>query len=153
EHERWLPLEVIVQTGKPEMEVQLSWFTSEDSRPRAMPLRRFFLPWATPKPAEIVAARRAPELAGGGLRRGKEIFFSEQATCSKCHQVAGQGGKIGPDLSSLTQRDYASVLKDIQEPSAAINPDHLAYNVELKDADAITGVILDDKPESVQLGL
>jgi putative heme-binding domain-containing protein len=118
-----------------------------------MPLRRFLLPWATPKPAEIVTVRRAPELAGGDWRRGKELFFSEQAACSKCHQVAGQGGKIGPDLSSLTQRDYASVLKDILEPSAAINPDHLAYNVELKDADALTGVILDDKPDSVELGL
>ena len=66
--------------------------------------------------------------------------------------MAGEGGKLGPDLSSLTQRDYASVLKDITEPSAAINPDHLAYNLELKDGAAANGVILDDTPEKIVLG-
>jgi putative heme-binding domain-containing protein len=44
------------------------------------------------------------------------------------------------------------VLKDIIEPSAAINPDHLAYNVELKDGDAVTGVILENTEENVVLG-
>jgi putative heme-binding domain-containing protein len=64
----------------------------------------------------------------------------------------GEGGKIGPDLSSLTQRDYASVLKDITQPSAAINPDHIAYNVELKDGSSASGVVLNDTAENVVLG-
>src|SRR5437868_11507126 len=33
--------------------------------------------------------------------------------------------------SNLIHRDYASVLKDIREPNSAINPDHVAYQVEL----------------------
>jgi putative heme-binding domain-containing protein len=149
---QWFPIELTVSTGHKEPKLELTWFTAEDPRPRAMPLRRFFMPWVTPKAPEIVGPRRVPELAGGDWQRGKQIFLSEQAACSKCHQVRGEGGKIGPDLSSLTQRDYASVLKDILEPSAAINPDHLAYNVELKDAEAVTGVILDDTPAQVVLG-
>jgi putative heme-binding domain-containing protein len=66
--------------------------------------------------------------------------------------VNGEGGKIGPDLSSLTQRDYASVLKDITQPSAAINPDHIAYNVELKDGSFASGVILSETSDSIVLG-
>jgi putative heme-binding domain-containing protein len=96
--------------------------------------------------------RQIPEIAGGNWQRGKKIFYSEQPGCFKCHQVAGEGGKIGPDLSNLIYRDYASVLKDIVEPSAAINPDHLAYNVELTDGGVETGVILSDSPEKLVLG-
>jgi putative heme-binding domain-containing protein len=51
------------------------------------------------------------------------------------------GGDIGPDLSNLIHRDYESVLRDIQFPSAAINPDHLTYLVELKDGRSYAGVL------------
>src|SRR5205085_411029 len=91
-------------------------------------------------------------IAGGDWERGKKIFFGEQAACFKCHQVGGEGGKIGPDLSNLIYRDYASVLKDITMPSAAINPDHLAYNIDLTDGERATGVIVQDTGTQVILG-
>ncbi len=153
---RWLPLEITLPTGggiDPKLEA--TWFTDEDPRPRAFPVRRILLPWAVPQagePSLTVATRQIPEIAGGDWQRGKKLFFSEQVACFKCHQVAGAGGKIGPDLSNVIYRDYASVLKDILEPSAAINPDHIAYNVELKDGGSATGVILNETPDKLVLG-
>jgi putative heme-binding domain-containing protein len=55
--------------------------------------------------------------------------------------VRGQGGTIGPDLSNLVHRDYASVLRDIREPSFAINPDHITYSVALADGRVLTGTV------------
>ena len=69
--------------------------------------------------------------------------------CSKCHQVNGRGGKIGPDLSNLIFRDYESVRKDIVSPNAALNPDHLAYNIELKNGEAMTGIIQNETPQQI----
>jgi len=152
--DRWLSLEISVTTGSGETPVRLAWHTADDLRPRALPLRRILAPWATPKPDDSPAKEREiPEIAGGNWARGKTLFFSEQAACYKCHQIGGEGGKIGPDLSNLVHRDYASVLKDITLPSAAINPDHLAYNVELKNGDVQNGVILSDSPDELTLGL
>jgi len=108
---------------------------------RPLPLRRFLLPWAGAKRSTDLAAVEVPELKGGNWLRGQQVFFSDEAACARCHQVRGAGGRIGPDLSNLVQRDYASVLKDIREPSAAINPDHLAYTVELKNGKMLTGVL------------
>jgi putative heme-binding domain-containing protein len=123
--------------------LDVSWFTAEDPRPRALPLRRILLPWA--KPAEAApreeTERTIPELAGGNWLEGQKVFFGEQAICSKCHFIRGRGTHVGPDLSNLVYRDYASVLKDIAEPSAAINPDHVAYTIELKDGgESLSGV-------------
>ncbi|MDP3070639.1 MAG: c-type cytochrome [Opitutaceae bacterium] len=149
----WLPLDISLATGgatAPQLDV--AWHTAEDHRSRALPLRRVLLPWAQPETAAPVATeRRIPEIAGGDWQRGRAVFASAQAACAVCHQVRGEGGIVGPDLSNLVHRDYASVLQDIVEPSAAINPDRIAYVVELKDGTAAAGVVLDESPDAIVL--
>ncbi len=157
----WFPLEITIPTfgvppsggpgGEPSkdgtpnnLSLDVSWFTAEDSRQRALPLRRIFVPWALPEQdgdAKKIE-RVVPEIAGGNWVSGRKIFLGDQAACSKCHVVGHDGTKIGPDLSNLIHRDYASVMKDILEPTAAINPDHISYNVELKNGESLNGVLV-----------
>jgi putative heme-binding domain-containing protein len=148
---RWLPLEIALTTGAGEPRLDVSWFTAEDPRPRPFPLRRILLPWAKPH-VPIAMVTRIPEIEGGDWERGKKIFFGDQVACYKCHRIGGEGGTIGADLSNLLYRDYASVLKDIAEPNGAINPDHIAYNVELTDGSIEAGVLLGNNREEVVLG-
>ena len=154
----WIPFEVRLNTirGRPRLEA--FWFTAEDHRPRALPLRRFLLPWARPEAAPLAGEMSAvpgrqivPEIAGGDWERGRVLFASEPANCAKCHQIRGTGGRIGPDLSNLTQRDYASVMRDITQPSAAINPDYLTYNVGLRGGETVSGVLVADTPAQLVL--
>jgi putative heme-binding domain-containing protein len=121
----------------------ISFFTAEDERPRPFQLHRALVPWAdtSAKALEPAPPKPAAELAGGSWARGRKVFFSEQAACAKCHTVHGRGETIGPDLSNLIHRDYASVLRDIEKPSFAINPDHLTYTVNLTDGRSLTGVV------------
>jgi len=144
----WVPVEVRVATGEggaaPRLHV--SWNTAEDARPRALALRRVLLPWAKPAPPPL--APKAPaELAGGDWQRGKQLF----AACAMCHGLNSEGSRVGPDLSNLVHRDYASVLKDIVDPNAAINPDHVAYVITLKSGETRTAVLLEDNPDHVLL--
>ncbi len=136
--EAWQPVEIVVPTGTGSTLLTVSWSTAEDSRQRAFAQRRFMLPWAQPAGA-VPANQETPELAGGDWHRGRDVFYGEQAQCGKCHAVQGRGGWIGPDLSNLVHRDYASVLRDITLPSFAINPDHGAVNVLLDDGRVLTG--------------
>jgi putative heme-binding domain-containing protein len=148
---RWLPVFIKLATGTSEPQLDVSWFTAEDQRPRPLPLHRVLRSWAKPyvPPALIT---RIPEIAGGDWGRGRKVFFGEQAACFKCHALGGEGGNIGADLSNLIYRDYASVWRDIVEPSAAINPDHIAYNVTLEDGEVETGVLLKNNREEVVIG-
>jgi putative heme-binding domain-containing protein len=140
-----LPLEIIAPTGSEGMAITVTFSTREDPRPRAMPLRRFLLPWASPKPEDAAATEVAkaemPQLKGGSWTRGREVFFGEQAGCAKCHRVGGRGSDLGPDLSNLVHRDYDSVLRDIREPSGALNPDYIASAVRLKDGSVFHGIL------------
>jgi putative heme-binding domain-containing protein len=137
-------LEVTVATGADESpRLDVSYTTNEDRRPRALPLWRFVLPWVRTgvDPGPSPEPPLPPELAGGRWSSGRSLFFGKEARCGECHAVRGQGGTIGPDLSNLVHRDYASVLRDIREPSFAINPDHVAYTLALADGRVLTGTV------------
>ena len=90
---------------------------------------------------ETTVERYIPELKGGDWARGRALFHGETAKCSTCHKVGGRGAEIGPDLSNLIHRDYASVYRDIHTPSAAINPDYVSHRLALADGRVLEGVI------------
>lgn len=137
-----IPLEVVLETGAGDLDLSLSYHTNEDQRPRALSLLRTYVPWAElKKQVTKIAQRDIPELKGGNWSRGRKLYFGEQAGCFKCHNFGGQGGAIGPELSNLPQRDYHSVLRDVTEPSFAINPDYITRILELRDGRVLTGTI------------
>jgi putative heme-binding domain-containing protein len=131
------------QSGANIPSLAVSYSTNEDSRQRAIPLRRMLLPWAErdDTPAEIVDNRELPELKGGDWLRGEKEFYGSEAGCSKCHTMRGLGASIGPDLSNLPQRDHASVLRDVTQPSFAINPDFVSQTVLLKEGRVLAGTV------------
>jgi putative heme-binding domain-containing protein len=119
----------------------IDWHTSEDDRPRAFPLRRVLVPWAKiESDGESAQRELPPQLAGGSWGRGRKVFFDKEVGCAKCHSVHGQGTTIGPDLSNLIHRDYASVLRDIEQPSFAVNPDFIAHTYALNDGRVFAAV-------------
>ena len=54
--------------------------------------------------------------------RGKDIFLKHQtAACSRCHQVAGAGGVIGPALDGIgARKDQAYLRESLIEPGKTI---------------------------------
>lgn len=82
-----------------------------------------------------------PELNGGSWGRGRRIFFSGEIGCFRCHAAGDQGVSVGPDLRSLTERDYASVLRDVKNPDTSILPGFEQYRLELDNGEQFRGVV------------
>lgn len=144
----WLPLELTLPTdGKIAPTLRVSWRTEQDGRPRPFALRRVLVPWAIP-PDEPVKPASPPELAGGDRAKGEQLFAS---VCAVCHAVNGKGGQAGPDLSNLVYRDYASVVNDIADPNASLNPDHIAFIITMKTGEAHLGVVIEDMSDRLLL--
>ena len=141
-----VPLEIIVtnDSDRP-LQLDVSYNTRDDDRARALAPGRFVLPWAREVDDTRTVASAEPalpeELAGGSWSVGRDLFFGKEARCAECHSVRGRGGSIGPDLSNLVHRDYASVLRDIREPSFSLNPDHITYSVALVDGRVLSGTV------------
>lgn len=152
--DRPIPLVVACPTG-PGATLEVSYRTNEDPRPRMLPPGRLVVPWASEGEASAAPSKEETfpaEYAGGDWRRGRAAFYGAAAQCSRCHAVRGEGGKIGPDLSNLVERDFDSVLRDVSQPNAAINPDYLSYQVALADGRSLAGSIKTDG-DRIRVGL
>jgi len=90
-------------------------------------------------------------LTGGDVGRGKLVFFGK-AVCATCHAVRGQGGAIGPDLTSIAEvRAGRDLLESIVLPSASIVQGFEPYTIETKDGQMHAGNITQQTPQAVWL--
>ncbi|MGZ4971441.1 MAG: PVC-type heme-binding CxxCH protein [Limisphaerales bacterium] len=86
----------------------------------------------------------------GDPARGHDLFVR---TCGVCHQLFGEGTPVGPDLTHANRQDRDFLLVSIVDPSAVIRKEFLNYNVELKDGSVLSGLIVEQNPNSVTLAV
>ncbi|MFP6596909.1 MAG: PVC-type heme-binding CxxCH protein, partial [Candidatus Hydrogenedentota bacterium] len=87
-------------------------------------------------------------LAKGNPRRGREIFAT---TCFACHQMYGEGGNVGPDLTGANRTDINYLLGNILTPSAIIMEDYKMTNVFTTDGQVYSGILAKEDRRQVQL--
>ena len=69
---------------------------------------------------------------------GKNLYHA--TSCAKCHRIAGEGGAIGPDLSTAAKKySVADMLDAIIEPSKAISDQYGSQQVLTVDGKVIVG--------------
>jgi putative heme-binding domain-containing protein len=91
----------------------------------------------------------ALSLHGGNPGSG-ELVFRNQGACLQCHQVDGEGGEQGPELSLVGDRLQPSkLLESLVNPNAEISPGYGLSTVMLKNGDAQVGRILEDEDDSL----
>lgn len=101
---------------------------------------------------ELLAIEAA--LPSGEVSSGQKLFVSQQIACAKCHQVHGQGGLVGPDLSTIGRsRSQRDLLEAIRFPSASFARGFAPYSVLATDGQVIAGIILAEGVDFLQLGV
>ncbi|MDX2042995.1 MAG: HEAT repeat domain-containing protein [Acidobacteriota bacterium] len=83
--------------------------------------------------------------AGGDVGAGRNVFFGKRGACSTCHTIGLEGGRVGPDLTSIGAiRSGHDILEAIVFPNATFVPGHEPRRVTTKTTNQVyTGVIND----------
>ena len=89
----------------------------------------------------------------GDARRGREIFFSENAAaCTRCHTVDGSANKAGPDLLAVGDKfPRPDMIRAVLEPSTEIAIGYGATTIETKSDESFTGIIKESTDQSISL--
>jgi putative heme-binding domain-containing protein len=97
-------------------------------------------------------------VTAGDPHRGKEVFAK---SCAICHQLNGEGNKIGADLTTANRQDRAALLGNIVDPSAVVRREYMSYVVTttsgrvysglIAEQDGATITVLDAKNERLKI--
>ena len=79
---------------------------------------------------------------------GKRLFAN---SCAKCHVLFGEGGRIGPDLTTFKRDDWLNMLINVVNPSAEIREGFEQVMVVTHDGRAVSGLRFDQDPQVVVL--
>ncbi len=79
---------------------------------------------------------------------GKVIF---QRACGVCHQMYGQGGSIGPDITGSNRTNTAYLLGNILEPSAEIQDDYKMVAITTRDGRTYLGNVAAENDRQLTL--
>lgn len=106
-------------------------------------------PWRNWKSTDALALFKEP-LANRDFKNGKAMF--QATTCLKCHGMQGEGGNIGPDLSSVgTRFGTKDILEAIMDPNKSISDQYAATSFQLKNGETLVGRIISENETAYQI--
>lgn len=87
-------------------------------------------------------------VAQADLAKGAAQF---KQTCAACHQLYGEGGNIGPDLTGSNRNNLEYLLSNILVPSGVIQDDYKLVVITTRDGRTYAGNIAAETPRQVTL--
>jgi putative heme-binding domain-containing protein len=92
------------------------------------------------KIAELLKTRAAKlPAAKADKELGAKLY---EKHCGACHQIAGKGGKVGPNLDGIGARGPERLLEDILDPNRNVDAAFRARVLQLKDGTSKSGLML-----------
>jgi putative membrane-bound dehydrogenase-like protein len=89
------------------------------------------------KLAEVRRLNNDLRAAVGDASAGKVIF---QKNCATCHQLFGEGTKLGPDLTSANRHDKDYLLISLVDPNSMIRKEYMSIIVRTTSGRILTGL-------------
>jgi cytochrome c oxidase cbb3-type subunit 3 len=87
----------------------------------------------------------------GDATQGKKLFYGK-GECSACHMISGQGGFLGPDLSTYGSEASAdTILNAIVNPDRVVPAGYRSGVATTRDGTRVAGVIRNEDNFSMQI--
>ena len=86
--------------------------------------------------------------ASGNPENGRELF---RKNCQVCHQLAGEGKQIGPNLDGIGNRGLDRVLEDVLVPNRNVDVAFRTTTVVTKEGKVYSGLLRELEGNRVSL--
>lgn len=80
----------------------------------------------------------AHELSHGDLSAGRAVFAK---LCANCHQLFGEGRKVGPDITGAQRNNLDYLLENLVDPSAQVSRDFQLEVIQTESGRVVTGLV------------
>jgi putative membrane-bound dehydrogenase-like protein len=89
----------------------------------------------------------------GDVARGRALFFDPAGPgCYKCHQISGEGEKVGPELTGIAKKySRQFLMESVLEPSRAIKGGYEAVQFEQEGLPPVSGTVVAEDARSFEV--
>jgi putative heme-binding domain-containing protein len=109
----------------------------EESRARLETALRSLPPVDASRTELIAERRRAYDASPGDPAIGARLY---EQNCAVCHQLNGQGGLVGPQLTGIGNRGAERLCEDILDPNQNVDHAFRQTRIELRNGDTLAGL-------------
>lgn len=96
----------------------------------------------------VIKKYRSALTLKGSPEKGKALFTKH---CGTCHQLAGLGKAVGPDLATVKNRGKEALLTQILDPNREVLPTYINYQAITRDSQVISGMLVAESANSITL--
>lgn len=100
------------------------------------------------KLAEVRRLNNDVRAAAGDFTAGQVLFKKH---CASCHQLFGDGAKVGPDLTTANRQDRDFLLVSLVDPSSVIRKEYVSVVIQTTSGRVLTGLPVARTDSSVTL--
>ena len=100
------------------------------------------------KLAEVRRLNNDLRAAVGNEQVGRELFKKH---CAACHQLYGEGNKVGPDLTSANRQDRDFLLVSLVDPSSVIRKEYVSVVIQTSGGRVLTGLAIERNDASITI--
>ncbi len=109
---------------------------------------KLFADAVNPDRQKVIDAYQPVLTMPGDAKRSVALFGKH---CAACHQLAGVGNAVGPDLASLGDKSPQALLIAILDPNRAVEARYVGYSATTKGGRIFTGVLASETGNSITL--
>lgn len=100
------------------------------------------------KLAEVRRLNNDLRAAEGNASNGQLVYKKH---CAACHQLFGEGTKVGPDLTTSNRQDRDFLLVSLVDPSSVIRKEFVSVVIQTTNGRILTGLAVDRNDASITL--
>lgn len=87
----------------------------------------------------------------GDLTRGRQVY-NGKGNCTNCHMVNGEGGRLGPDLSTIGSRlDPDQLLTALTDPDEDVSPRWWTMRITRADGSLLEGLRMNEDTFTIRI--
>ena len=100
------------------------------------------------KLAEVRRLNNDLRAGEGNASNGQQLYKKH---CAACHQLFGEGTKVGPDLTTSNRQDRDFLLVSLIDPSSVIRKEFVSVVIQTINGRILTGLAVDRNDASITL--